>query len=620
MSKLRSTCRFCTAPLLLLCVLWALPNAHAQVASSITGSVTDPTGAVIPGATVTATNEGTNVPVSRQTNSDGLYLIPELLPGFYTVTAEAKGFTKLVNQRVELTVGYTQRLDFKLNVGEVTQEITVTSQAPLVDTTGSRMSELVTARQVENLPLNGRNIFQMIQLAPGAVNTTNLVTEPGNRGFTTVVNGARVNMNGYLLDGISDKGLSGGSATQPSQETVQEFRVDTEVVSAQYGSTVGAMTTVVTKAGTNNIHGTAYEFVRNDAFDAREFFDGSKIPPFRMNQFGYTIGGPLKRDKLFFFNSFEGERTRAPISELVSVETPDWHKLVISSAPNSVAALLYKDFPGPVPASDITSLSDYVTQVSGSCTALDAACVGSYGLDPTTGLGAAVLAANPDMPMFGTVTSTAKEFTKGQFYNGNQYSGRIDYAGDTNAFFGRFFLDRLKDPYYSPGVNGGNPAAFVALRNFVSPFTADYPQFALGWSHTFRPTVLNEFRGGWSRNNTGDVGVNNPGVPQIYFDTGEVEFGNYAGYPQIFHEEIFHFSDMVSVTHGRHNLKFGGEVHRNYENSEFNVGRPSYEFLDSIAFAAGQVESQNAGVDPGTVDVTTRQSTRNAHPSSNIPG
>src|SRR2546425_8516044 len=139
MSKLRSTCRFCTAPLLLLCLLWALPNAHAQVASSITGSVTDPTGAVIPGATVTATNEGTNVPVSRQTNSDGLYLIPELLPGFYTVTAEAKGFTKLVNQRVELTVGYTQRLDFRLNVGEVTQEITVTSQAPLVDTTGSRM-------------------------------------------------------------------------------------------------------------------------------------------------------------------------------------------------------------------------------------------------------------------------------------------------------------------------------------------------------------------------------------------------------------------------------------------------------------------------------------------------
>ena len=257
MSKLRSTCRFCTAPFLLLCVLWAFPNAHAQVASSITGSVTDPTGAVIPGATVTATNEGTNVPVSRQTNSDGLYLIPELLPGFYTVTAEAKGFTKLVNQHVELTVGYTQRLDFRLNVGEVTQEITVTSQAPLVDTTGSRMSELVTAQQVQNLPLNGRNVFQMIQLAPGAVNTTNLITEPGNRGFTTVVNGARVNMNGYFIDGIPDKGLSGGSNSQPSVDTVQEFRVDTEALSAEYGSTVGAVTQIVLKSGSNSLHGTA---------------------------------------------------------------------------------------------------------------------------------------------------------------------------------------------------------------------------------------------------------------------------------------------------------------------------------------------------------------------------
>src|SRR3989442_13025771 len=171
MSKLRSTCWFCTAPLLLLCVLWALPNAHAQVASSITGSVTDPTGAVIPGATVTATNEGTNVPVSRQTNSDGLYLIPELLPGFYTVTAESKGFTKLVNQRCELTVGYTQRLDFKLNVGEVTQEITVTSQAPLVDTTGSRMSELVTAREGQELPPHRCRNVPNVPHAPSAGNT-----------------------------------------------------------------------------------------------------------------------------------------------------------------------------------------------------------------------------------------------------------------------------------------------------------------------------------------------------------------------------------------------------------------------------------------------------------------
>src|SRR3989442_614738 len=255
MSKLRSTCWFCTAPLLLLCVLWALPNAHAQVASSITGSVTDPTGAVIPGATVTATNEGTNVPVSRQTNSDGLYLIPELLPGFYTVTAEAKGFTKLVNQRVELTVGYSQ----------------------------------------------------------------------------------------------------------PSVDTVQEFRVDTEALSAEYGSTVGAVTQIVLKSGSNSPHGTAYEYVRNEKFDAREFFEGPTRNPFKMNQFGATLGGPIKKNKLFFFGSYEGERTRVSTPESLSIETPQFGNFITTNLPNSVAALLYKNFPGPAPTSGIDNLATYVT-------------------------------------------------------------------------------------------------------------------------------------------------------------------------------------------------------------------------------------------------------------------
>src|SRR5262249_1943259 len=160
---------------------------------------------------VTVTNEATNASISQPVTSAGLYTVSNLPPGFYTVTAEAQGFKKLVNTHVELTVGYTQRVDFKLQVGAVTLEVTVTGQAPAVDTETCRMSVSIPLRQGQNLPLNGRNVFQMIQLAPGAVNTTSLITEPGNRGFTTVVNGARVNMNGYQLDGISDKGLSGGS-------------------------------------------------------------------------------------------------------------------------------------------------------------------------------------------------------------------------------------------------------------------------------------------------------------------------------------------------------------------------------------------------------------------------
>lgn len=177
------------AILSLLALCWALSGAFAQVRGTFTGLVSDPTGAIIPGAKVTAINEGTGVSATRPTNTSGFYSIPDLQPGFYTLKAEAQGFKTMVNAHVELTVGYTQRADFKLEVGAVTQSVTVEGQAPVVDTETDRLSELVTARQVANLPLNGRNVFQMIQLAPGALNTTGVDTEPGNRGFTTVVNG-----------------------------------------------------------------------------------------------------------------------------------------------------------------------------------------------------------------------------------------------------------------------------------------------------------------------------------------------------------------------------------------------------------------------------------------------
>ncbi|PYV26020.1 MAG: hypothetical protein DMG24_08015, partial [Acidobacteria bacterium] len=599
-------------------LFWAIPTGQAQVKGSFTGNVSDPTGAFIPGATVTVTNEATNATVSRKTRVDGLYVIPDLDAGFYTLKAEASGFRALVNQHVELTVGYPQRVDFHLAVGQATQQITVEGQASPVDTETARLSELVTARQVANLPLNGRNVFQMIQLAPGAVNTTGLITEPGNRGFTTVVNGARVNMNGYQIDGMSDNGLSGGSNTQPSQDTVQEFRVDTENISAEYGNTVGAMTTMITKTGGNQFHGDAYEFFRNDKLDGREFFEGDRAP-FRMNQFGATLGGPIKKNKIFFFGSYEGERTRAPINELENVETPQWRNLVIQNAPNSVAALLYKDFPAPNPQGTPTSLQDYVTNVSGNCSALDASCLsGTYNIDPTSALGQAIL-ANPTLPMFGSASATASLFTKQQFYQGNQFSGRIDYDGDTNKVFGRYFFDKYDDPHFSPAANGGASAAFVALRGFSSPTHNDYPNLSIGWAHNFGPNLLNEARAGWTRGVT-DVASNNSGVPQITLDTGEVEFGNYAGYPQVFHEEVFQYSDIVTLTHNKHTFKTGAEVHRNYENSEFNVGRPSYEFLDSVAFAAGQVEAEAAGVDPGQINPVTGQSQGGAHLSSNIRG
>lgn len=608
------------AVLLFVLILWGVPAALAQVRGTFTGLVTDPTGAVIPGARVIATNEGTNVSTSRKTSSEGFYTIPDLEPGIYTMRAEAQGFKALVNEHIQLTVGYTQRVDFKLQVGALTQSVTVEGQAPQVDTESNRMSDLVTAQQVSNLPLNGRNIFQLIQLAPGAVNTTALITEPGSRDITTVVNGARVNMNGYQIDGISDKGLSGGSDTTPAIDSVQEFRVDTEVLSAEYGSTVGALTQISTKSGTNQYHGDAYEFMRNNDLDARNFFETNRNP-FKMNQFGATLGGPIKKDKLFFFASYEGERSRIFLPELEVIETPAFRSLVETNAPNSVAALLYNNFPGPTPTSNIQTLTTYLTQTSQSSpcyglASITASCIAAYGLSPTSGLGAALL-ANPNLPTFGSVDAAAGIEEYDQFYDGNQFSGRIDYSGDKNKVFGSYFFDRYADPHYTPAANGGAPSAFVALRGFASPNTNDDPHLALNWTRTFSPNMVNEMRAGWVRNAEG-YGSTNAGVPEVYFYTGEVDFGNYSGYPQFFHEDEFQYSDLVTISHGKHVLKMGFSGQRNYENSEFNVGRPSDDFADSVGFAAGMPVGEVAGVSPGTVDPATGISEGSAHLASNI--
>ena len=230
--------------------------------------MTDPSGAVIPAATVTATSESTGVVATRQTNSQGLYFIPDLLPGYYTIKAEAQGFKSYVDTHVEVTVGYVQRIDFKLEVGKISQEITVESQASAVNTEEGHLSDLVSGQQATNLPLNGRDIYQLMQLIPGAVNSTNVDMENTEGGIQTNVNGTRANFNGFLLDGVPNKGLSGGSDAQPAPDFVQEFRIMTNNFSAEYGSSAGSMTDVSIKSGTNQFHGDGWEFFRNDKLNA----------------------------------------------------------------------------------------------------------------------------------------------------------------------------------------------------------------------------------------------------------------------------------------------------------------------------------------------------------------
>src|SRR5579864_4524952 len=283
----------------------------AQVQNGqFSGTVLDQSGAAIPNAKVTVKNTATGLTVTTTSNQTGSYTVKEVPAGLYSLTAQAQGFKTSTLTSVNLNAGSIQRADFHLEVGQVSQTVEVSGAAPPVNTEDSKLSTTVTSTQIDNLPLNGRNVYDLMQLAPSAVNVTGVDFENGHN---TVVNGLREDFNGFLVNGVSNKGLSGGVDLVPIQDTVQEFQQLQLNMSAQYGNSAGAINNLVTKSGTNNFNGSAWEYVRNDVFDANEYFlnqqadprkdpgntlcaagDHSKCfkPALRFNQFGGTFGGP----------------------------------------------------------------------------------------------------------------------------------------------------------------------------------------------------------------------------------------------------------------------------------------------------------------------------------------
>ncbi|HSA93996.1 MAG TPA: TonB-dependent receptor [Terriglobales bacterium] len=615
------------------CLLLALTfTAAAQIQNGqFTGLVTDPTGAAIPNATVKITNTGTGLSTAVTTNEAGIYNARELPPGQYNLQVEASGFKRATGSALTLNAGTIQRADFKMHIGQASETVEVTDAAPPVNTVDSKLASTVNSTQIQNLPLNGRNVYDLIQLAPGAVNVRGVVAE---NGANTVVNGLRENFNGFLLNGVSNKGLSGGAVNQPVEDTVQEFQLLTLNMSAQYGNSAASITNLVSKSGTNSFHGSAWWFNRNDVFDANSFFlnqQGIEKQPLRFNQFGGTFGGPVKKDKLFFFLSYQNDRFResAPPTVL-QAESQAWRDAVIAALPNSTAALLYGNFAPTVLGTPAGTLSDYVASgVSGSgfgsladylcqdnsspaiaasianvigVTAQDQADLTAAGCSVIPGLQAGTfdrtlpflvntLAFNGSQDQTGFGTGT------GNLFNGYEASARLDYnVGVNDRLFTQFNWNRINNSFGPP--NGNNSAGRGPA--FLNPSRQITPNFQFNYIHTFSPTVLNEFRAGYS-SLVQTVKTALPGVPDLRFDDGLMGFGSYNGYPQFFKEHVYTYSDMVSLNHGNHNIKIGGEVRRNIENSEFNVARPSYYFFDALFFAADSPYSETAGVDPGII-------------------
>jgi len=643
--------QFC---LVLFSVLVLALGALAQVQNGqFTGIVTDPSGAAIANAKVTVTNMGTNLAVSTTTNQTGLFTANQLPIGSYKITVEAPGFKTASSTNLELNAGTIQHADFKLTVGQTQEVVEVSGEVQAVNTEDSKLASTVTSTQVENLPLNGRNVYDLIQLSPGAVNVRGVMSEAG---ANTVVNGLRENFNGFLINGASNKGLSGGNVTTPIEDSVQEFQELTLNMSAQYGNSAGSVTNLVTKGGTNSFHGSAWEFNRNDVFDANTFFGNhtdTARQALRFNQFGGTFGGRIIKDKLFFFLSYQDNHFResAPPST-VSVESPEWRQAVINTLPNSTAALLYKSFaptvvgtPTPnttaVLGSSFVDLNTYVTSGDFSGSGLtsfasllcpdnsNAAIAASFAaLAGVTAADQAAMTGCSSIPgiQAGAFPRTGVPFlhntialngsqsqintSEGNLRNGWEGSARIDYnptSKDRLSF--NLEWNRFPDSFGFPNTTSNSNGRGAG---FLNPVLAKSPNGQVSFIHTFSPTVLNEFRAGYALNVTGDVSTALPGVPDIRFDDGSMGFGSYAGYPQVFHENIYSYSDLVSISHGKHSFKIGADIRRNIENSEFNVARPSYYFFDPMFFAADAPYTQSAGVDPGILSGTT------AHLASNF--
>jgi len=307
-------------------------DAHAQVAGgNISGTVTDSSARVVKDVKIIFTNIATGVTREVTTNDEGVYSAPNLLPGTYEARFTAPGFKTDKRGGIELTVGAALVLDMTLTVGAVQESVVVQSEVPAVQLTTSDISSVVNGTTVRELPLNGRSWTDLAELQPGvnAIHTQpdfSAGTDRGNRGFgqQLTISGARPQQNNYRLDGVSLNDYANGAPGSVlggslGVDAIQEFSVITSNYEADYGKTSGGVVNAITRSGTNQLHGSTYEFLRNAKLDAKNYFDVGNIPPFKRNQFGGTLGGPILKDRTFFFADFEGIRQSKGITTVTTV-------------------------------------------------------------------------------------------------------------------------------------------------------------------------------------------------------------------------------------------------------------------------------------------------------------
>src|SRR6266852_7153791 len=333
--------------LAVLCLMaMALPLAAQN--ASLAGTARDPQQAAMPGVTVTLTNLDTGVALTTKTEATGDYEFPFVKPGRYSLKAEQKGFQTFVQGPLTLAVAERVRLDPAMQLGEASTLVTVAESASAIQTESSNLGEVVTSKKITEIPLNGRFFLDLALLSTGtsvpSTNNRTFLAVPSGIGISGInASGTREDSTNYVFDGINLSDMAQNQITfQPNIEMIQEVKVLTNAFSAEYGRTAGIIITGVSKSGTNSIHGSAWEFVRNEKFDAKNFFDRPDlpIPPFKRNIYGYSIGGPIVRNKTFFFQSYEGREGREVTNLNAQVPTAAERATVTNPAVLKILALV----------------------------------------------------------------------------------------------------------------------------------------------------------------------------------------------------------------------------------------------------------------------------------------
>ena len=579
--------------LLVAALLCVSPVALTQTATTgvLSGTVTDPSGAGVPNALVQVMNHGTGEKREVKSGPNGTYVAPLLSPGAYRVEVGAEGFARVAYPNIRIAVTETTVLDVGLKVGAASVTVEVSGAPPVVQTTTNTLGDVVSTNDVQSLPLVNRNFTQIMDLSAGVAAGVTRADEIGRgsggeipvaEGAGLYVQGARASDNNFQMNGvnINDFGGYGLGIAIPNPDTIQEFKVQTGMYDAEYGRNAGANVDLVTRTGTNDFHGNLFEFWRNDALNANDFFvkqSGSPRPELKQNQFGGTLGGPIIKNKFLFFGSYQGTRQANAVygrQEFVSPElTDDRSAATIGTLFAGQQGLCYIFCPG---------LPGFGPAIAADGSNIDSAALALLQLKLPNG---SYLFPTPNPATCSDPMTCLVSLTVPAIFHENQYMGNFEYLQSSkNTIQGRFFTALGNQTNSFPAIGGGNLAGAPVVTD------STYVVASISDDYTISPTLFNQFRFGYVRTAAlptnhspftySGIGVTssaqNNSLPNIGI-AGSDTFG--AGAYTPFIQNTFDVGDSLSWVHGRHNLRFGGSLARS---QQFN---PHETYYGAVGFA-----------------------------------